>query len=151
MRAKHAVHFTTGKDDWQTPPDFYAKLHAEFNFDLDPCTTPGNPLKCLTFLTAQEDGLKSDWMGARAFVNPPYSQLRAWVAKSAEEARKGSFVVMLIPARTDTRAFHEHIYDQELAAWRPGVSVRFLKGRLKFVGGASSAPFPSMVVIFQPS
>ncbi len=50
---------------------------------------------------------------------------------------------MLIPARTDTKWFHEYIYD------KPNVEIRFLKGRLKFVGAEHSAPFPSMVVIFR--
>ena len=50
---------------------------------------------------------------------------------------------MLIPARTDTRWFHEYIYG------RKNVEIRFIRGRLKFGGSKNSAPFPSMVVIFR--
>lgn len=50
-------------------------------------------------------------------------------------------VVMLIPARTDTRYFHDYIYGK--------AEIRFVKGRLKFGDGKSPAPFPSMVVIFR--
>ena len=49
-------------------------------------------------------------------------------------------VVMLIPARTDTKWFHEYIYNK--------AEVRFVKGRLKFGNSKNSAPFPSMVVVF---
>lgn len=48
---------------------------------------------------------------------------------------------MLIPARTDTKYFHEFIYHQ-------AKEIRFIKGRLKFGSAKNSAPFPSMIVIF---
>lgn len=51
---------------------------------------------------------------------------------------------MLIPARTDTKYFHDFIY-------KKAKEIRFLKGRLKFeIDGESegSAPFPSMIVVF---
>lgn len=51
---------------------------------------------------------------------------------------------MLIPARTDTVAFHEHIYGK--------AEIRLIKGRLRFkVNGKAgdAAPFPSMIVIFR--
>ena len=47
---------------------------------------------------------------------------------------------MLIPARTDTKRFHEYIYGN--------AEIRFIKGRLKFGGCENSAPFPSMIVVF---
>lgn len=47
---------------------------------------------------------------------------------------------MLLPARTDTRWFHDYIYGK--------TEVRFIKGRLKFGSCQNVAPFPSMVVIF---
>ena len=59
---------------------------------------------------------------------------------------------MLIPARTDRKSFHDYIYDADKHEARPGVEIRFLKGRLKFeLGGepVGTAPFPSMVVIFK--
>ncbi|MCC6970463.1 MAG: hypothetical protein IT434_09600, partial [Phycisphaerales bacterium] len=68
-----------------------------------------------------------------------------------EEAAKGCTVVVLIPARTDTKAFHAHIWDRENHRPRPGVEVRFLNGRLKFGGCKDAAPFPSMVVVFRPA
>lgn len=91
------------------------------------------------------DGLAQDWGGETVFCNPPYGKaIKDWVKKSSEEARKpDTLVVMLIPARTDTRYFHDYIYQ------KPNVEVRFVKGRLKFGDSGNSAPFPSMVVVFR--
>lgn len=93
-------------------------------------------------LTKAEDGLSQNWAGKRVFCNPPYGrELPKWIKKAHDEAEKGALVVMLIPARTDTRAFHDYIYHQ--------AETRFLKGRIKFGNAKASAPFPSMVVIFR--
>lgn len=63
--------------------------------------------------------------------------------KAFETARAGKGpVVCLIPARTDTRWWHQY-------ASRAG-EIRFVKGRLKFGGHANSAPFPSAIVVFAP-
>jgi site-specific DNA-methyltransferase (adenine-specific) len=145
-----SVHFSSDSDEWSTPQDFYDKLDEEFeHFTLDPCCTPENA-KCPRYFTKEIDGLTQDWGTNRVFVNPPYSQLRAWVCKCANAATGGATVVLLIPARTDTRAFHDHVYDQSKHQFRPGVEVRFIKGRLKFGGSKNSAPFPSMICIFRP-
>ena len=76
------------------------------------------------------------------FCNPPYSNISAWVEKAFRETRNdNTLVVLLIPARTDTRYFHDFIYQR--------AEIRFIKGRLKFGDSKNSAPFPSMVVIFR--
>lgn len=139
--------FSSKSDEWSTPPDFYAKLDAEFHLELDPCATLDNH-KCDRYYTPEMNGLKQSWGQFRVFCNPPYSQLKAWIEKCHSAAVMGATVVLLIPARTDTKAFHQHIYDLEKWEARPGVKIRFLKGRLKFGGCSNSAPFPSMVVIF---
>lgn len=80
--------------------------------------------------------------GCRVFCNPPYSNLKAWVEKAYRESRQdNTLIVMLIPARTDTKYFHDFIYNR--------AEVRFIKGRLRFGGHTINAPFPSMVVIFR--
>lgn len=127
--------------EWETPQDFFDKLNAEFHFTLDPCALP-ETAKCKKYYTPNDDGLLQDWAGESVFCNPPYGrQIGAWVRKCREESWKpNTKVVMLIPARTDTLWFHTHIYNK--------AEVRFIKGRLKFGGAKTSAPFPSMVVIF---
>ena len=143
-----SVHFSSKSDEWETPLDFYAKLDAEFRFELDPCCTPENK-KCATYITT--DGLGEDWIGKRAFVNPPYGNLAKWIEKCAHEAGRGSLCVMLIPSRTDTKAFHRFIWDNSTHKPRTGVELRLLPGRLKFGGSKNSAPFPSCLVIFRPN
>ena len=133
--------FTSNTPEWPTPQDFFNKLNEEFNFNLDPCATKENA-KCDKYFTESDDGLKQSWDGYNVFMNPPYGrEIGKWV-KKASEAR-GGVVVCLLPSRTDTRYFHDYIYQN------PGVEIRFLKGRLKFGDATNSAPFPSMVVIFR--
>lgn len=131
--------FTSNTNEWSTPQDFFNELNKEFKFNLDPCATEKNH-KCNIYFNQEQDGLKQSWDDYTVFCNPPYGrEIGKWV-KKASEAR-GGVVVMLIPARTDTKYFHEYIYNK--------AEVRFIKGRLKFGGSKNSAPFPSMVVIFK--
>ena len=150
----NAVMFSRQSDMWSTPRAFFLILDAEFRFDLDVAASEDNAM-CPEFYSEEFDALRRDWSayGRRpptCWCNPPYSKCAEFVAKAAEEARKGVTTVMLIPSRTDTRYWHAHIWDQEKHQPRPGVEVRFLKGRLKFGDGKHSAPFPSVVLVFRP-
>lgn len=134
---------SSNKDDWETPQKFFDTLDEEFHFTLDPCADLNNH-KCEAFYTKQDNGLNQDWGGNIVFCNPPYGRQSTseWIKKCAEEGKKpNTTVVMLIPARTDTKAFHKYIYGK--------AEIRFIKGRLKFGNSNNSAPFPSMVVIFK--
>ena len=138
----NTVMFSSKSNEWTTPQEFFDKLNEEFNFNLDPCSTDENH-KCDRYFTKKQDGLKQDWGGQRVFVNPPYgTEISKWVEKSYREGIKdNTLVVMLIPARTDTKYFHDFILHRS--------EIRFIKGRLKFGEGNNSAPFPSMLVIFR--
>lgn len=134
-----SVHFSSKTPEWSTPQFLFDGLDSEFKFTLDPCATKENA-KCKRFFTKEEDGLKKDWKGERVFCNPPYGrEIGAWVEKLAGGG--ASIAVGLLPARTDTRWFHDFILNK--------AEIRFLRGRLKFGGSKNSAPFPSMVVIFR--
>lgn len=133
----HNVMFSSATDLWSTPQGFFDKLNDEFHFDLDVCAIPENA-KCEKFYTPEQDGLKHPWEGT-VWCNPPYGrEIGKWVKKAAES---NCTVVMLLPARTDTRWFHEYIYGR--------AEIRFIRGRLKFGNAHNSAPFPSMVVIYR--
>lgn len=136
------VLLSSKRHDWETPQEFFDDLNREFHFTLDPCAMP-ETAKCIKYYTPIENGLLQDWSGETVFCNPPYGrELPKWIEKCAIESKHAK-VVMLIPARTDTIAFHRFIYNK--------TEIRFVKGRLKFkVNGKeeSTAPFPSMVVIF---
>lgn len=134
--------FSSASEEWATPQDFFNELNKEFNFNLDPCATDDNH-KCEKYFTKADNGLLQKWGGYNVFVNPPYGRvIGAWVEKAFNEAQeKDTLIVMLLPARTDTKWFHNFIYHK--------AEIRFIKGRLKFGGCKNSAPFPSMVVIFK--
>lgn len=133
--------FSSGKNDWETPQYLFDELDKEFHFTLDPCAEP-HTAKCKKFYTRKDDGLKQDWTGEVVFCNPPYSshEQDLWVKKCYEHGRDKGIAVMLIPARTDTARFHDYILGKS--------EIRFLRGRVKFVGAKNCAPFPSMIVIF---
>jgi phage N-6-adenine-methyltransferase len=139
--------FSSATDEWATPEAFFDLMHREFRFTLDVAATYDNA-KCPLFLS---DSLGVEWDGV-CWCNPPYSRglQGKFIAKAADERLRGVTTVMLLPARTDTKAFHAHIYDATRWHAREGVEIRFIPGRLKFGGAANSAPFPSMVVIFRP-
>ena len=134
--------FSSKTDLWETPQYLFDELNKEFDFELDSCATPENA-KCTNYFTKEQDGLKQEWQGV-VWCNPPYGRdVGQWVRKAYLSFKTGyADVVMLLPARTDTRWFHEYIYK------KPNVEIRFLKGRLKFGASKNSAPFPSMIVIF---
>lgn len=122
------VIFKSGSDNWKTPEDIYKQLYKEFCFDFDPCP-----------LNSDIDNLHVEW-GKSNFVNPPYSNIGAWVEKCYLESKKGKTVVLLIPSRTDTKYWHDCVMKAK--------EIRFCRGRLKFSGSKNNAPFPSCIVIF---
>jgi site-specific DNA-methyltransferase (adenine-specific) len=135
--------FSTERCDWETPSRFFQALDEEFDFEIDVAATDSNA-KCGNYYTKAQDGLLQDWAGKRCFCNPPYgTEISAWVKKAYDESQRGALVVMLIPARTDTRYWHDYIFNK--------AEIRFIKGRLRFgMAGRQTgvAPFPSAVVIF---
>ena len=118
--------FTSASTQYATPRALYEVLHAEFAFTLDPCP-----------LNGVWDGLALSWRGHRVFCNPPYGRHTwAWLAK----AREADLAVYLLPARTDTKWWHEYAMQAD--------EIRFLRGRLKFGDAKAGAPFPSVVLVY---
>lgn len=137
------VLYSSRSEAWETPQDFFDNLNDEFHFDLDACAIPENA-KCERFFTPEQDGLSQPWTG-NVWCNPPYGKdISKWIAKAQNEIKQNAnVVVLLVPARTDTRWFHDYLYN------KPNVELRFVKGRLKFGGSTNCAPFPSMVAILR--
>ena len=111
-----------------------------FHFTLDAASSDENA-KCNKHFTTKDDGLKQNWEGEVVWLNPPYGrQIGKWVQKAFEEGQKpNTFIMCLLPARTDTAWFHDYCIRGE---------VTFIRGRLKFGRSKNSAPFPSMLVFF---
>lgn len=148
--------FSSKSNEWETPQDLFDKLNTKYHFTLDPCCTHENA-KCDKYYTQKENGLLQDWSGEIVFCNPPYGrEIGKWVEKAYREAINGTKIVMLIPARVDTKWFHQYLYNKE----EQGIRVEFIKGRLKFINRtlpswredgnfkASPATFPSMLIYF---
>lgn len=132
--------FSSKDQTWETPQNLFDKLDKEFNFTLDVCATD-ETAKCNNYFTPKEDGLIQEWKG-NCWMNPPYGrEIGIWIKKAWEESKKGAKVVCLIPARTDTKYWHEYIFTY-------AAEIRFIKGRIKFGNSKNSAPFPSALVIF---
>lgn len=123
------VIFSSASDEWTTPEETYAALDAEFHFADDACPLAG-----------PANGLMREWKSP-CFVNPPYSDIAPWMDKAKLEASAGKTVVLLVPARTDTRWWHRYAM--------VATEIRFIRGRLKFGGAKNNAPFPSAVIIFR--
>ena len=139
------VHFSSESNEWETPQDLYDELDKEFGFTLDPCASPSNA-KHDNFYTKSDDGLAKDWRDQVVFMNPPYGrEISKWIEKAyTESLHQDCVIVCLIPARTDTKYWHDFIFPY-------ASDIRFIKGRLKFGGHKNSAPFPSAIVIFRDS
>lgn len=132
------VHYSMQSDEWETPQVLFEKLNLIYHFDIDVAASKDNT-KCKYYFSKEQDGLIKKWVGT-CWCNPPYSKLKAWIKKAYEESLQGVTIVMLIPARTDTKAWHDYIF--------PNAKIEFLKGRLKFSNSKNSAPFPSAIVVF---
>lgn len=135
------VHFSSATDLWSTPQDLFDRLHARWHFVRDVCANKDNT-KCYEYFSEAENGLVQEWTGV-CWMNPPYGRtIGRWMKKAYESAQSGATVVCLVPARTDTAWWHDYAIKGQ---------VEFLRGRLKFGGHKNSAPFPSAIVIFQPT
>lgn len=146
MKAKNNGRYNGNGREWETPPELFAELDAEFNFTLDPCATAANA-KCARFFTEEDNGLEQDWSGERVFMNPPYGrEVYAWTRKAREEAATGALVVGLLPASTDLAWWHEDVVDH--------AEVRYIRGRVRFLTGGpyrASGFFASVIVVWRPA
>ena len=136
-----SVHFSSQSDEWSTPRALFDKLNAVFRFTLDAAASDTNAL-CSVYFTQADDGLSQCWKHHTTWVNPPYSQLKAWLKKGSEEG-KHTTVVMLVPARTDTKAWQDYVIPH-------ASEIHYIRGRLKFGDSKNSAPFPSAIIVFRP-
>lgn len=145
MRAKNNGRYNGNGRDWQTPPEVFEPLNAEFRFTLDPCATPSSA-KCERFYTESDNGLAKPWAGERVFMNPPYGrEIYAWTRKAREEARAGALVVGLLPASCDLAWWHDDVVGH--------AEVRYIRGRVRFLTGGpyrASGFFASVIVVWKP-
>lgn len=135
------VMFSSEDTQWETPDSLFKELNSTFNFYMDVCAIEKNK-KLDRYISPEQDGLTTPWKGT-CWMNPPYTRRQhLWVEKAIKEVKCGNCdtVVILIPARTETVAWQEHIFPNATA-------ISFIRGRLKFNNMSSGAPFPSALVV----
>jgi hypothetical protein len=116
------VRFEKSKEttvEWLTPPELVKKLGE---FDLDPCTPVKPPfVHAKINFNLNDNGLSKEWFG-RVYMNPPYGKgMEIWM----ERLKNHGNGIALIFARTETKLFFNHIWDNAHA-------ILFVKGRIKF-------------------
>jgi len=130
--------FSSKSGEWETPSDLFLALDKEFNFTLDVCAHPHNA-KCHRYFSPQDNGLEKQWGYGTCWMNPPYGrEIKKWVQKACVSSMNGALVVALLPARTDTQWWHSFVMKAH--------EIRFIQGRVRFVGAPHPAPFPSCIV-----
>lgn len=135
----NTVHFSANDQTWQTPRQLFNDVQEKYSLNLDVAASAFNTM-LPRYYTIEQDGLAQSWRGERVWCNPPYGKgMGAWIKKLAEEDTE--IAVGFIPARTDTRWFHEYVLYR--------AEINFIKGRVKFVGARSNAPFPSMICVWR--
>jgi hypothetical protein len=126
-----------------TPREVLApvRLLAEGLIGLDPCSNPRSIVGAREEWVAR-GGLRRPWHGyGLVYCNPPYGRaIGRWTERCVESAHLGTNVVGLLPARTDTSWWQRDVQ-------RAGL-VCFWRGRIKFQGSKSGAPFPSALVFW---
>jgi hypothetical protein len=127
---KHTLNvmFSKKSDNWATPKIIYDEFMKQNYFD--PCP-----------LFSAKNNLNELFDFEKMFINPPYSDIFNWVKFAIKHINyKTNKIIMLVPARTDTKWFH--------LALENGGKVTFIKGRLRF-NDSNPAPFPSIYITFQ--
>ena len=120
--------FSSLTDQWDSPADLVADLGTVFPWDVDVCAS--RPNVCERYFDAVDNGLRQPWYGL-CWMNPPYGRgIGRWMSKANNESgnvsddRQATAVVSLIPARTNTNAWHGYV------PWAS--QVVFIKGRLAY-------------------
>lgn len=134
----------SGRNDWRTPDEILALVRKALGgqIDLDPCAASDFTGFALQNYAIEDDGLDRAWWG-RVYVNPPFGALDEWAKKCAEEGQQGCEILLLLPARTDTRYWHQYIGAAQ--------AVCFLRGRVRFVGAPGPCPFPVAIAYWGPN
>lgn len=150
---------TSESDEFGTPDELFNKQHYKYSFTVDVAASNKNA-KLDKFYTKETDGLKQSWRGERVWCNPPYSRgaMLPFILKGIDEVRYNDceLAVYLIPARVEQLWFHNlilpYLYITKTSLKKfYYTEVEFVRGRVKFIGGKTSARHASMFVkIFNP-
>ena len=128
--------FASKNQEYVTPNWLFEKIDNDFHFDRDVCATKENS-KCVLYWTVEDSCLDKTWSGVN-WMNPPYKETKKFIKKAYEE-RHHAVTVCLVPARTNTKWFHDFCMKGE---------IYFICGRPKFNGCDHGLPQPLALVVF---
>lgn len=134
--------FSSEGSNYVLPEDVVTALHNEFKFT----GAIGGVTKKLDVPRLRANrAMEERWgrSGSRFIVNPTDfgASIIPWLNKAVLEATMGVTSVVHCPVRTDTSWFA--LYGTSAS------EIRLLKGRIRSEGTPTSAPFPSMFLVFR--
>lgn len=139
-------------DEWATPKWLFEHFDNEFHFTLDACAKEWNA-KCERFTPPHIDGLTVSWANERVWLNPPYSDIGAWLYRARRETRfnGAELVAALVPCSPDRHWWHDHVL---IDATEVRLLTRAIlpSGRVHFQkedGTSGRAPFASCLIVYR--
>ena len=115
------------KQDYETPPELFIPLDIQYSFTIDAAAREDNK-KVARFISPEQDALTTELVGETVWCNPPYANMAPWADRFIYWS-KNNIVIALVQDKTDTIWFKK--------LWDASDIVRFLHGRVQFIGGAS--------------
>lgn len=141
-------------DDRSITDEDFGPLHARFGFTIDAAASQANT-KLPRFYTIEDDGLGQSWAGERVWCNPPYSDIRPWLAKAWAEVERADLIVFLLPANRTEQGWWQDLVEPQRDRAGSHFRVEFLRGRLRFiahdkteVGANERPPFGCALLIW---
>lgn len=143
MKLQNVQTGAPGRQDYETPDEFYSLCYREFGFTWDLAAHADNHKHTNYFGPGSEfaeDSLAQPWhlVDGWLWLNPPFADIKPWARKCLEESEKGARVVMLTLASTGSNWFRDYCWNR--------CDIRFLNGRLRFKG--AEGPFPKDLALY---
>lgn len=166
MATATAALFSSESQTWLTPKVVLDRVLAfePRGIELDPFGNAESVMGARRqyLIENGEDGFALPWPDlGLVWVNPPFDQAERAAAKCAAEAARHVEIMLLLPARTDTKTYQRHIFPHAAALcfWRG--RMEFLAGReparqgelfggeaIELDDGDNTAPFPTCISYF---
>ncbi len=134
------------KQDYETPPDFFAAVEGLLGrrFDVDLAAKETNK-KVARFVSPEQDTFKVPWStdfaGCLAWLNPEFGDIAPYAERCMQHAgTNGLQIVMLTPASIGSNWYAEYVHDKAL--------IIGIRPRLTFVGASDPYPKDLMLSLF---
>ena len=131
-----------GNQYWETPWELFNKLDAAFAFTIDGAADNYNS-KCQRYISEAENAFTTELHNERVFCNPPYANVDPWAKRFIRWRDTGNPVIALLQDKTDTIWFRK--------VWHESSQVRFLHGRVEFLGTRTGNMHGAVVFVLFPS